>query len=236
MFGPYSPHDIFDTEQGRPQQHLARHVNGKPWTSVPRNKFGLFSTSEYIPEGHRDTLSSAHKGSAAPTFQSGTKSVPFLGRPYTHESDPYSDKPDYGRTFHLKAGKPHAIPDSRLKHHPDPETDGKKQDHMKPFFAGKHLTGTFNGPDRHMPEPYSEAKIKNEKRPLFTWFTHSKHSMPIGVPWTTGKTTAEPLRASHFDTTSKSLPSLMHTDLVKPPSIGKEAALMSAPDPVTFCK
>lgn len=225
-----------DTEAGRPQMTLKRPVDGKPWSSVNRLKNGLFSAPGYIPCGEESKLKKLKglppSSAAAGDFVGGSKAVPFLHKFAEHVSDPYNDKIDRGRIFHLKAGRAKPIEDSRTRVVPCPEAEKRRHNSAGPFYAGKAPGATFGGTIETLPEPYDFAKIKNEKRPLFTWYTHSKWSMPTEVPWTTGKTTAEAKKGSSLATSLVDVPCVTNLQLTQ--TIGSEAALNGKPSPVEF--
>lgn len=222
-----------DAEAGRPQLTLKRVVDGTPWSHISRLRQGLFSSPEYIPEGEREKKS---KKLALParSFSCGSKFVRQTHEVVPHSADKFDDKIDQGRIFHFKAGTPKTVEDSRTRYHPCPPLPKTGARHEGPFYAGKSLNGTFNGPTKLDPEPYDFGGIKNGKRPLFTWYTHSKTSMPVSAPWSTGKTTAEPRKGDSLGTTLNDVPAVRNFDLTQ--TIGKEAALsvIAKPDPVQF--
>lgn len=227
-----------DTEPGRTQVPLKRSVDGRPWGGATTLKNGLFSAPGYIPqEGETGLMKSPRKLKAVPPavatpVKAGTKAVPFLHKTPEYISDPYDGKVDRGRIYHFKAGVPKPIEDSRIIPAPCPPPE--KPQHAqtsRPFFAGKKLGGTFNGPTEVLPEPYDFGKIKNDRRPLHTWHTHTKWSEPVAVPWSTGKATAVPLVSDRLGLTLGQAPCLANTATQH--TIGKEAALTMY-SPVTF--
>mmetsp|Transcript_19595 Transcript_19595/g.22499 ORF Transcript_19595/g.22499 Transcript_19595/m.22499 type:complete len:325 (-) Transcript_19595:230-1204(-) len=216
-----------DAEPGRPQESLGRAVDCRPWSHVSRLRGGLFSSPEYIPQG--PPLAAKKRLPQSRAFSSGSKHVPYLNEPITYVQDKFNDKIDPGRVYHLKAGKAAPIPDTRIEHHPCPPLEPVPHRHDGPFYAGKSLGSTFNGPTKQIPEPYDGGKIRNDRRPLHTWYTHSKWSMPVRAPWSTGKVTAEPIRGENVGTSLSHVPAVANHDVSQ--TIGREAALSTLQKP-----
>lgn len=220
-----------DTDPGGPQSKLSRPLGNTNWGGSSRLKNGLFSSPEYIPEGERDgkkkALPPVAPGGPLPPFSAGSKHVPFTKGAIPHSAGPYQKGLDPGRNFHFKCGVAKPLDDSRTKHMPCPDSDADRspRDPTRPFYVGKAPGDPFNGPLEHLPEPYSEAKIKNSKRPLFTWATKSKFSMPTHVSWSTGKQTAMPQAGATLGLTSADAPSVENKRFTH--TVGKEAAKLN---------
>lgn len=174
-----------------------------------------------------------------PPFSAGAKTVPFLARPLPHGDEPYNDKINYGRIGHLAAGVPKPIEDSRVQYVPSRPIDLVRQKHNHKPFIGAKAEGpagsTFGGPIEYVPTPYDLGRPKKNIHHIFTWWCHSKWSMPTHAPWSTGKKTAEPLCGANLDLSQSHAPMLMNsTCSLHNQTIGKEAAILQKPDPVRF--
>jgi hypothetical protein len=214
-----------NTEAGAAQESLKREVDGRPWSHVPRLRNGLFSSPPYVPQGPASKKMKAIQ-SVRP-FTSGSKAVPFMCRPISHSSNPYDDSIDRGRIYHMKGDHCPRTFEPHTKHIPCPEPNVASRPHEGPFYAGKAPGLTFGGPLTVEPEPYGYMGLKNGKRPFMTWHTHTKFSMPVDAPWSTGKTTAEPIKGSGVDCTLSSVPAVVNQN--RPTTIGKENALQAIP-------
>jgi len=216
----------YDTDPGGPQSKLARPLNHTNWGGASRLKNGLFSAPEYMSEGERKKKALppvAGAGAPLAPFSAGAKHAPFT-KAIPHSAGPYNKGLDQGRIFHFKCGTARPLDDSRTKHMPCPDAVGDKspRDVPRPFYAGKAPGEPFNGPLEQLPEPYSEAKIKSGKRPIFTWATKSKASMPTHVSWSTGKQSAMPQAGATLGLALGDTPSIENKHFHQ--TVGKEAA------------
>lgn len=218
-----------DVEAGRPTKH-----NKHPGRTVmfskknPLNR-GLFSTYPYIPDPFDDT---AITSGPTRSGDSGirTERVDAFGSAPEWISDPYNDKIDRGRVFHLKTGPLKYRPEDRPPWIPEGEPKKRKKRACGAFYAGKPC-GIINDIE-WIPDPTCDKGLKKHSRHLRTWHTRTKWSMPTHAPWTSGKITAEPFCGQNLDTTVSGLPSLKTYKRVNMThSIGKEAALLSMPPP-----
>ena len=206
-----------------------KHPNAAgPLASLKRSKP---VTGDGSGDGHSPTK-------PLPPFAAGSKSVPYLARPLPHGDEPFNDKMNYGRVGHFASGLAKTIQDSRHDYVPCPPQNAspKKRSHShKPFFGAKAPGDTFGGPIEYIPTPYDLGKPAKSTHHIFTWWTHSKWSMPTHVPWSTGKKTAEPLKGDSLDLSQAHAPMLMNSTISQhKQTIGAEAALLQRPDPVRF--
>lgn len=186
-----------DTDPGRPQLPIVRRVDNRPWCAT-RKKTDPFSVPPYV------TVPPPPKviPPVEPFFHTG-KTVPYLNKAYPFRPDEYGVRvPPAKPDFRLKTGKAPFKLDPRLKVEPGEATKiraksaGTKKRQPIPrtqFHAMSTLTGTFSAFPHHIPEPYDEGSVKTTRRPLFTYHTHTKRSMPVAAPWGTGLHTAEPV-------------------------------------------
>ncbi len=234
-----------DTDPGAPVTSLARKCQTAPWTKPEPLKRGMFSTYEYIPDPADGSGRVSKRSNSLPPFAAGSKSVPYLARPHPHGDDAFTDKIhdklafSFGRVGHLAAGVPKALNDSRHEYTPClPQETMKKKFNHKPFIGAQAPSATFGGEGQiaYVPSPYDIGRPEKNNHHLFTWWTHSKWSMPTHAPWSTGMQTAEPLRGDGLDVSQGAAPKLLNSTIAAShkQTIGSEAALLQRPDPVRF--
>lgn len=178
-----------DTAPPAEQVTLSRRTDSRPWTTTSTGKTNLFSTFGYValPPGSGDPLlPPSHPIAGA--FKCGRAIQPIS--PHAHLPDGYV-KQDLGRPpFRLKAGVPRVLPDSRLRHAPEgPAVRARSATtYQRPTFVDrvKSISGTFNQHPEHLPEPWAPPSLRSNRRPIFTYHTHTKRSMPVTVLWETG--------------------------------------------------
>lgn len=191
-----------DTSPGRSQILHERKTDGIPWTGKFRRMKGLFSVPPYLP----DRTETEPRGSESlPSFVAGTKCPPFLNKHLKHNVEPYGVivppiKPQYRMKF---GPTPSWKEDPRLQYESDgPNQIKRKVPHRERarFVDRKTLLGTFGRYHEYIPTRYDSGDWANNRRPIFTYHTQSKRSMPIQSPWTTGLTTAENVPSDTLDT------------------------------------
>jgi hypothetical protein len=229
LFGTYEY--IPDPADGNP----AGRLKGGPGGSSGQGTRGTATG----PDGPADgsTGPGSKRSHSLPPFAAGSKAVPYLARPHPHGDEPFNDKINYGRIGHLAAGVAKPIADSRRDYTPCPPTDlVKKKFNHKPFLSAKAPGATFGGPIEYVPSPYDVGRPEKSIHHIFTWWTHSKWSMPTHAPWSTGKKTAEPIRGAALDLSQGAAPMLLNSTVASPhkQTIGSEAALLQRPEPVRF--
>ncbi|KEG10040.1 hypothetical protein DQ04_04261030 [Trypanosoma grayi] len=222
-----------DVEPGRPLKHNKHPGKSVMFTKKSPLQRGLFSTYPYMPDplDDKDASRDARRGEGG--MAAGR--VDGFGQAPEWIADPYTDKIDRGRIYHLKAGPLNHRPEDRPPWMPEGEPEKRKKRVCGAFYAGKPA-GIINDIE-WIPDPSIETGVKKQARPFRTWHTRTKWSMPTHAPWTTGKITAEPFRGPDLNTTQSGLPCLdAYKKVNMTQTIGKEAALatVKAPERVRF--
>jgi hypothetical protein len=183
--------------------------SSRPWTrTAVMTNSGLFSRYAYRSCPDADKSKPRHE----PPFHTGKGSGELLGR-YQHIPDD-AVEPPRKTPFRLKCGKVPNRLDPRLKFEPgsndrSPQTAPAAEHETvvrHPFIPYRNLQGTFAAFPTHVPDEYrsrgalsgpgSTAMIR---RPIFTWWSHTKRNMPVMVPWTTGLSTVEARPSESLD-------------------------------------
>lgn len=237
-------HLPLDTDPGAPTRANTIPRKTAVFTKKAPLRRGLFSEYPYMPEGapvdahdknDERALAGSVKGPAARAGGMKTGGPGgYLGRPAEHIADPYNDAVVRGRIGRFKTGP---VPHDDPLWMPDAPPDKPVIRPVGPFLAGKPNGFTLGGDQEWIPEPYTSGIIRDGRRPFRTWHTHTKWSMPVHAPWTTGLSTAEPKRGATFDLSQKNLPALdSYKRVSMQQTIGSEAALstMRKPEPVRF--
>ena len=184
-----------DTVPGKAIAFHARSYDARPWTSTQKMT-KLFSRAPYMSVPPPEKIVPP----VEPPFRT-SKSVTATEAHFEHIPDEYGKRVTAERpAFRLKAGKVPFRLDPRLRFEPGAERQDAKQ--KKPrrtiprttYFVNNRMQGTFSAFPHYLSTPYSEPKISSERRPIFTYATKTKRTMPVGAPWHAGLSTAEPKR------------------------------------------
>jgi hypothetical protein len=184
---------------GKPPK-AARECSSRPWTSTGKPNNGFPPRSPATNEAAVAPPQEAPP--APPPFRSGGKGSWKAAIPYVPVG---VLRPPTARVSRFTTGVVHPTVDPRLSFVP-PRSESTKRSKSPPkraasasvrsarpvFDVRKPLHGTFGFYPAHMPEPESSGATEWRRRPIFTYHTQSKRSMPIVAPWTTGLATAAP--------------------------------------------
>lgn len=180
-----------DTEPGD-HQNAVKARSGRPWTATGESK-GLFSVHPYMSA---ETI--PRDVAPVPKFFNTGKAA-LIGSPTKHHPSPYQEPRPYGRpAFRLSAGsvqrKPDPAPPVLPPEPTAPKTKRSQSAPRRPYVAPVTSFGTFSRYPEYIAQPYSEASLRSERRPIFTYAAKTKRSMPIAAPWKTGVTSSEPVK------------------------------------------
>ena len=168
----------FDTT---PQPPPSKPRTDKPWASTAKS--GTFGTHLYEPIGSPVKLSQA--GSNKPHFHAGK--VPEKFSSYKHMIDSHVSEKQK-KPFRLLCGKanglfdPHVHKGERMVLPPQ-EKPKSKPSFAPPIVTRRNVENTFGKYPEHMPhstEDYDPRRnLKRNLKPIYTWSTKTKRSMPI---------------------------------------------------------
>eukprot|EP01059_Diplonema_ambulator_P019539 TRINITY_DN3295_c0_g1_i1.p1 TRINITY_DN3295_c0_g1~~TRINITY_DN3295_c0_g1_i1.p1 ORF type:complete len:201 (+),score=12.97 TRINITY_DN3295_c0_g1_i1:320-922(+) len=175
-----------------PNPPPARAATDKPWTS---KKSDLFSRLPYQPLGPPP-----QPGTVPPSSRHfGTGRAPEKVVLYEHmNSSPIPQKDKL--PFRFRCGKGGNLFDPGVNNGPRAVTAPPEKKAERPFVAKpntnlrKNIQNTFGPYPTYMSPTYppdgGKPELKRKLKPIYTWSTKTKRTMPISAPWSCTKVAA----------------------------------------------
>eukprot|EP01064_Diplonema_japonicum_P036620 TRINITY_DN8300_c0_g1_i1.p1 TRINITY_DN8300_c0_g1~~TRINITY_DN8300_c0_g1_i1.p1 ORF type:complete len:286 (+),score=21.00 TRINITY_DN8300_c0_g1_i1:41-898(+) len=169
-----------------PNANTGKCRGDKPWTSTVKND--LFSRLPYQPLGPPPL-----PGSVPPSSRHfSTGRLPEKVAPYEHmNNSPVPLKPP--PPFRLKCGKGGGLFDSNTHKGPRAVTAPTEKKKQKVTIGRqctnlrKNIQNTFGPYPTYMSPTYppdeGRKEVKRKLKPIYTWSTKTKRTMPISAPW-----------------------------------------------------